>query len=176
MNAKERVARVLRGQAVDRVPIGFFAIDSDTVEHILGRPTYLRAKAKSQIAFWEGRRDEVVVSWKEDFIDQYRKLDFLDVVPICCTAAGLVPSADHHPERPRQVDEKTWEFDDGRVYKYSEITRDLTLVHDPRKWTRTFRKEDYDPAKAAQPADPPVWTLRHLSARRSRVRPRGSEA
>ena len=75
MNGKERVRRALAHEPVDRVPIGFFAIDFDTVERILGHETYLRAKAKSQIAFWEGRRDEVVQSWKEDTIELYRKLE-----------------------------------------------------------------------------------------------------
>jgi hypothetical protein len=36
------------------------------VEKILGHEACLRAKAKSRIAFWESRRDEVVESWKGD--------------------------------------------------------------------------------------------------------------
>ncbi len=54
MDSKERVRRALAHEPVDRVPIGFFAIDFDTVERILGHETYLRAKAKSQIAFGRG--------------------------------------------------------------------------------------------------------------------------
>ncbi|MCZ7646151.1 MAG: hypothetical protein M5U26_12825 [Planctomycetota bacterium] len=155
MNSKERVARTLRGEETDRVPIGFFAIDSDTVEKILGRPTYLRAKAKVQVAFWEGRRDEVVESWKRDTIDLYRKLDFLDIVPVCCMASSVAPPKGYRPEAPRRVDDVTWEFKDGRVYKYSELTQDLTMVHDPRQWTRSFSEEDFDTEKATEKQPPP---------------------
>ena len=49
MNSKERVLATLDGKIPDRVPIGEFAIDFDTVEKIIGHETYLRAKAKSQI-------------------------------------------------------------------------------------------------------------------------------
>jgi hypothetical protein len=79
MTAKERVHAVLAGRIPDRVPIGEFAVDFDTVEKILGHETYLRAKAKSQIAFWEGRQDEVVQSYLEDHIALHRKLD-LDII------------------------------------------------------------------------------------------------
>ena len=66
MNSKERVKTVLNGAIPGKVPWGEFAIDFDTVEKIIGHKTYFRAKAKSQMAFWEGHRDEVVQSWKED--------------------------------------------------------------------------------------------------------------
>ena len=94
MNSKERVQRTLARQPVDRIPIGFFCIDFDTVEKILGHETYLRAKAKSQIAFWEGRRDEVVQSWKEDLIALYKKLDFIDIINVSAMASSLVPPKD----------------------------------------------------------------------------------
>jgi hypothetical protein len=56
MNSRERVLAVFRGQIPDRVPWGEFAVDFDTVERVIGRETFLRAKARSQIALWEGRR------------------------------------------------------------------------------------------------------------------------
>ena len=62
MNSNMRVKQVFRGEIPDRVPIGEFAIDFDTIEKIIGRPTFLRAKAKSKIAFWENRHDEVIES------------------------------------------------------------------------------------------------------------------
>lgn len=131
MNSKERVRRVLAHEPVDRVPIGFFAIDFDTVARILGHETYLRAKAKTQIAFWEGRRDEVVQSWIEDTIALYRKLDFIDIINVGAMASSVAPPKDYEPEPVRQVDATTWAADDGRVWKYSEITADLTLVARP---------------------------------------------
>ena len=62
MNSKQRVLTTLQGKIPDRVPIGEFAIDFDTVEKIIGHETFLRAKARSQIAFWENRHAEVIES------------------------------------------------------------------------------------------------------------------
>jgi len=150
MNSKERVQRTLARQAVDRIPIGFFAIDFDTVEKILGHETYLRAKAKSQIAFWQGRRDEVVQSWKEDLIALYRKLDFIDIINVSAMASSLVPPKNFVPAKVRQVDAATWEAADGRVWKYSAVTADLTLAYDP---TAHFTLEQFDlDAVPSQPA------------------------
>ena len=131
MNGKQRIKAVLAREPVDRIPIGFFAIDFDTVEKILGHETYLRAKAKTQIAFWEGRRDEVVQSWKEDTIELYRKLDFIDIINVGAMASGVAPPKDYAPEKVRRIDANTWEAEDGRVWKYSDITADLTLVYRP---------------------------------------------
>lgn len=82
MDSKTRVKTALNHEVPDKIPFGEFAIDFDTVEKILGHETYVRAKAKSQIAFWEGRRDEVVQSWKEDGVaeDEYLIRDGQDGV------------------------------------------------------------------------------------------------
>ena len=74
MNSRERVLAALEHRPVDRLPLGFFAVDHDTVSRVLGRETFLRHKAKSQIALWEGRRAEVAQSWKEDTIEFYRRI------------------------------------------------------------------------------------------------------
>ena len=138
MNSRERVKAVLEGVIPDRTPIGFFAIDSDIAEQILGRPTYWRAKAKSQIAFWQGRRDEVVQSWIADGIELYKKLDFIDIIPVCCGAAGLCPPKDYEPNPPKQIDEVTWKSNDGKVYRYSPNTKDISIIQDPTIWTMKF--------------------------------------
>ncbi len=146
MDSKERVRRALAHEPVDRVPIGFFAIDFDTVERILGHETYLRAKAKSQIAFWEGRRDEVVQSWREDTIALYRKLDFVDIINVSAMASSVAPPRDYEPERVRRIDANTWEARDGRVWKYSDITADLTVVSEPeRAWSEVDFPMDRQP-------------------------------
>lgn len=154
MNGKERIKAVLAREPVDRIPIGFFAIDFDTVERILGHETYLRAKAKTQIAFWEGRRDEVVQSWREDTIDLYRKLDFIDIINVGAMASGVAPPKDYTPEKVRRIDAKTWEADDGRVWKYSDITADLTVVHSPE---RHYTVEDFPLDAEPQEPDPSVY-------------------
>jgi len=142
MNSRERVLTVFRGETPDRVPWGEFAVDFDTVEKVIGRETFLRAKARSQIALWQGRREEVVDSWRRDAIDFYRATPQLDMVtfPMATWNAGPAGS---QPKAPEKVDESTWRFEDGRVLKYSEATRDITCVEDPREWTREFRAEDF---------------------------------
>ena len=148
MTGKERVRCVLEGKIPDKVPFGEFAVDYDTVERILGHETYLRAKAKSRIAFWEGRRDEVVQSWKEDLVELYHRLDCLDLVNL---SPLLVPPRNYQPAPPRRIDETTWIDDANRVYKYSEITADITMVHDPAEWTREFKEEDFTCTETAPP-------------------------
>jgi len=100
MNSKERVKKVLAGEIPDKVPLGEFAIDCDTVERILGHETYFRAKAKCQIAFWEGRRNEVVQSWKEDCIALFKKLDLMDLINISHIYA---PPKGFKPEAPKKL-------------------------------------------------------------------------
>jgi uroporphyrinogen-III decarboxylase len=156
MNSKERIQRTLARQTVDRIPIGFFCIDFDTAGQILGHETYLRAKAKSQIAFWEGRRDEVVQSWKEDMIALYKKLDFIDIINVAAMASGIVPPKDYVPEKVRKVDDSTWEAADGRVWKYSPVTADLTLAYDP---TAHFSLEQFDLEAAPKEPDPSIFEV-----------------
>ncbi|MFC1735070.1 uroporphyrinogen decarboxylase family protein [Candidatus Hydrogenedentota bacterium] len=140
MNSKERVSAVLEGRMPDRVPIGEFAIDFDTVEKIIGHETYFRAKAKSQIAFWEGRHDEVAESYLKDHIELHEKLDF-DIVTFPW-ATWNIPDPTDEPA-PRKVDENTWEDRYGRVYKYSENTQDITCVKDPVMEATVFAPEDF---------------------------------
>ncbi len=153
MTSKERVRKVLEHKIPDEVPWGEFAVDYDTVEKILGHETYLRAKAKSQIAFWEGRRDEVAQSWREDIVELYKKLDFMDIVNLDAMCTGLLPHKDYKPEKPKKLNENTWEFEDGRIYKYSFITGDITLVQDPQKWTREFKLKDFNPEEEPELPD-----------------------
>jgi hypothetical protein len=132
-------------------PLAFFAIDSDIASRVLGRPTYWRAKAKCQIAFWEGRRDEVVESWKKDAVELYEKLDIIDVIPISVHMAGLCPPKDYQPDPPRKISSDTWEDAEGKVYKYSPVTDDISLVSDPKMWTRQYNLSDYQSLKPCKP-------------------------
>ncbi|MCD6519244.1 MAG: hypothetical protein J7M05_04905 [Anaerolineae bacterium] len=159
MNSKERARTAMLRGIPDKVPLGDFAIDYDTVERILGHETYVRAKAKCQIAYWEGRRDEVVQSLVEDTIALYRKLDIYDIINLCAMTLGLVPPKGYRPEAPRRIDEVTWEYSDGRILKYSEITADITLVYDPQQWTREIRAEDFPLEFEYEEPDPSVFEL-----------------
>ena len=153
MLSKERVRKVLEGEIPDKVPLGEFAVDSDTVERILGHETYFRAKAKCMIAFWDGRRQEVVDSWKEDCIALFKKLDIMDIIHI---AHIYAPPKGYKPEAPKKIDETTWEYKDGRILKYSELTKDLSIVHDPNQWTREI-SENFDLDPEVPPVDPSVF-------------------
>ena len=134
MISNERVYTVLRGEIPVPVPIGEYAVDFDTVEKVLGHETYLRAKAKSQIAIWENRQDELAQSYIEDHVALHEKLD-LDIL-IFAQATYQVPEPSDDPP-PRRVDDTTWED------KYSETTADITCVQDPVAAEKTFRPEDF---------------------------------
>lgn len=140
MNSRARVLAVMRGEVPDRVPIGEFAVDFDTVEKVLGHETYLRAKAKSRIAFWEGRHEEVAQSYIEDHIALFEKLPF-DIITFP-TATFEIPDPSDDPP-PRRIDANTWEDKYGRVYKLSEATADITVVADPVADARVYRPEDF---------------------------------
>jgi len=159
MNSKQRVRVALEGGIPDKVPLGEFAIDADTAARVLGHETYARAKARCQIAYWEGRRDEVVQSLIEDTIALYKKLDLFDIVNLCAMTLGLVPPKGYRPEAPRRVDSVTWEYPDGRVYKYSDVTEDITLVYDPQQWTRPLQEEDFPLSFEYQEPDPSVYEM-----------------
>jgi len=71
MNSKERVRACIRREPTDAVPLGFYLVDHDVISKIIGRPTYVRNSVAAQLAYWDGRRDEVVESMKADVVDFY---------------------------------------------------------------------------------------------------------
>lgn len=155
---KQRVRDALDLKTPDKVPFGEWAIDCDTVERLLGYETYYRAKAKSQIALWEGRRDEVAQSWREDCIALYRKLECIDILTFT-QSAGVLPPRDYEPDPPKRIDDATWEDRRGRIYKYSEITRDITVVHDPTAASYVPRMESFTENAEVRPPDPSCFEV-----------------
>lgn len=139
MNSKQAVYSVLEHKTPAYIPLGTYAIDCDTVEKLLGHETYVRNKVKTQIALWEGRRDEVVQSLKEDSVELFRKLDSIDVI-IPQKEAVILPPADEAPARVKKVSENIWESEDGLVYQISNVTNDVTVVQD----NRVYNIEDFD--------------------------------
>ena len=160
MNSRDRVIAALRHEPVDRVPYGEFAVDSDTVAAVLGRETFVRNKAGSMIALWEGRRDEVAQSWQEDYIEFYRKMDCFDILNPAAMATSLLPPRDYDPgDPPRRIDPDTWQDREGRVYKYSSVTNDITCVDDPVARGRQWTVEEFDAAPLPEPADPSCYEV-----------------
>ena len=153
MTSKERVQAVLRGEMPDRVPWGEWAIDFDTVGKIIGHETFYRAKAKSQMALWAGRRDEVVQSWREDGIAFFKKMDCFDIINIAAMASSVAPPKDYDHEMPKKLDDNTWEFSDGTVVKYSDVTADITKIHDPGVGKQTYSPADFEGEPEVVPPD-----------------------
>ena len=144
MTSKERVQAVLNHENPDQVPWGEWAVDFDTVSRVIGHDTYYRAKAKSQMAFWDGRRDEVIQSWKEDGIEFFRKMYCFDLINVSAMASSVAPPKGYRPEKPRKIDENTWEFSDGSVHKYSDATADITKIYDPNVGKTQYTPADFD--------------------------------
>jgi hypothetical protein len=156
MTSKERVRLTLEGSIPDRVPWGEFAVDFDTVEKIIGHETYLRAKAKSRLAFWEGRHAEVAESYFKDHIELHRKLD-LDIVTFPMATWEIPPETDEPP--PRKVGDSTWEDGFGRVYRYSPQAEDIICVHDPVEEARRYSLEDFKAKPPTPRRDPRSWQI-----------------
>jgi hypothetical protein len=151
MNSRQLVTKVMQGERVDRVPIGEYAIDCDMVERLLGHETYLRAKAKSKIAFWEGRRDEVAQSWREDFIALHKKLPVFDIINLAAEVTAILPPKDAPKVGYKKIDDAIYRLENGDVYRYSQATRDFTLVEYGQ--TPESRIEDYQQEPEIAPVD-----------------------
>ncbi len=146
MNSKERVLQTLDYKEPDRVPIGEWGIDHDTAEKVIGRDTYWRNRRKETLALWAGKRDEVVESYKKDLVELIEKLD-QDLVPV-----HFVPPRDLQPEKIKQIDEKTWEDQGGRIFKYSAGNDAILCVSTPsirrfqsKEEVREFFESEYAP-------------------------------
>ena len=156
MTGKECVRATINREPADRVPLGFYLVDYDIIEHVLGRPTYVRNKIKSQIAFWEGRREEVVESYKKDTVEFYQKIDCCDLVTF--KEAPLVPPPDYEPERPKKIAPDAWRDKQGRIWKISELSNDITIVEDPtRKQEPDYTREMFEGPVQIHPPDPSIY-------------------
>ncbi len=156
MNSKERVRAAIRRERPDKVPLGFYIVDYDIVEKVIGHPTYVRNKVKAQLAFWEGRRDEVVESYKRDTVEFYRRIDIADI--ICFKEAPIVPPKGYRPEDPpRQIASDAWEDSQGRVFKVSYVSNELVCVKDPTIWEREYTVEEFTAPVEDVPPDPSIF-------------------
>lgn len=64
-------------------------------------------------------------------------------MPVCCESAGLCPPKNYQPNPPRQIDDATWQDKDGKIYKYSPITKDITVISDPSVSFGSFRPQEH---------------------------------
>jgi uroporphyrinogen decarboxylase len=123
MLPRERVFAALEHREPDRIPWGEHSIDYNVYEEILGRETFVQAKIKETQAYWDGRRDEVVASYKRDRIDLVRALE-MDIVSV-----GGVPPAGYHPPAMEKLDDVTYRDAHGNLYHVSATTHNLMPFH-----------------------------------------------
>jgi uroporphyrinogen decarboxylase len=120
MLPRERVFAALEHREPDRIPWGEHSINYNVYEDILGRETFVQAKMKETQAYWDGRRDELVESYKRDRLDLVRALD-MDIVSV-----GEVPPKGYHPEPLEKLQEGVYrDNEDGRIHHVSATTHDL---------------------------------------------------
>ena len=119
MLPRERVIAALEHREADRIPWGEHSIDYNVYQDILGRETFVQAKMRETQALWDGRRDEVVASYKRDRLDLVRALE----MDICFV--GGVPPAGYQPQPLEKIDDVTYRDGGGNVYRVSSTTHDL---------------------------------------------------
>lgn len=122
MTPKERVLATLEREEPDRVPSGEFATDYPIIEAALGRRTYWRAKVRETEALWQGKRDAIVQSQKEDIVEFTKKMG-LEMVPVI-----LVPSKHEEFEKPKLIARNTWRDKEGNVFKVAEGSQNLICI------------------------------------------------
>ena len=157
MNSKERVRAALAGEQVDKIPLGFYVVDYDTIERVIGHETYVRNKIGIQVALWEGRRDEVAQSLKEDTVAFCRKIDCADL--LLPKEAQLLPPKDYAPDPPRRIGKDRWRDREGRVYQAVPEVNDIQCIHDPVLLARTFTLADFLGAIEPSAPDPSVFEV-----------------
>ena len=158
MNSKQRVQAAIARQPVDRVPLGFYTVDYDTIERVIGHKTYVRNKIEIQLALWDGRRDEVAQSLKEDVVAFYRKIDCADV--LLPKEAQLLPPRDYQPDPPKRIADDKWEDREGRIYQIAPNANEIHCIHDPALATREYAVEHFEAlSEEVIPPDPSVFEV-----------------
>ncbi|MEN6642048.1 MAG: uroporphyrinogen decarboxylase family protein [Armatimonadia bacterium] len=119
MLPRERVATTLSFREPDLVPWGEHSIDYTTYEMVLGRESLVQGKMKQTRAMWEGRRDDVVASYKRDVPDLVEALG-MDIVTI-----GMCPAKGARETPLEQIDHETFRDSAGNIHRVSKTTHDL---------------------------------------------------
>lgn len=168
MNSIERVANAIARKPVDRIPLGFYAVDHDIVEKVLGRRSILRNKVEIQIALWYGRRDEIAEQLKNDAVEFYRKIDCADI--ILAKEAQILPPKSYEPENPEKMPDDNYKMKDGRIFKAVAEHNDVQCIYDPRPAKEYSVKDFEGDQKPGQPDTSQFEVFDHLVAKLGKER------
>jgi uroporphyrinogen decarboxylase len=119
MIPRARVECTLAFEEPDLVPWGEHSIDYTTYEMVLGRESFVGGKFRQTKAMWDGRRDEIVASYKRDIPDLAKALGF-DIITV-----GRCPARGTRTTAMEQVDHETYRAANGNLYRISATTHDL---------------------------------------------------
>lgn len=160
MTAKDRVKAAIERKTSDKVSLGLYAVDHDTISKVIGRPTYVRNKPEFRRAvFFEGRRDEVVERMKQDVVDFYKKIDCVDLLTL--KEARCTPPKGFKPEKPvRKIDENTYEDKEG-IWRLQPDHNDLMLERNKSKSElKTYSENEFeDRTPPTAPVDPSCFEV-----------------
>jgi uroporphyrinogen decarboxylase len=123
MLPKSRVIAALEHRKSDRVPIGEIGVDYTITEQALGHETLYRAKWKEYMAYWQGRREEIVEHYKRDIVGLARKFEW-DFVP-----APLVPPRLPKYAFPEFIDQYRWRNANGSEWIYSPVSEGHAICY-----------------------------------------------
>jgi hypothetical protein len=157
MTSRERVKAAIRFEEPDRVPLACYAIDCDTASRVLGRESFIRNKAAQRIAYWEGRRDEVVEGLIRDIPELFQKLDIYDLIHL--RKIAVVPPKGHHPPEPKQIEDGVWETEGGQTLKYSPITNEIAAVSHKTNWDSEYTLDQFDLDPEVEPEDESIYEV-----------------
>ena len=157
MNSKERVIAAIERRPVDKVPLGLYAVDHDTIAAVLGRPTYVRNRCACARVAWEGSDadvEEATESIIQDLIEFYRKLDCVDLLTFKETQ--VTPRSMRLESKPRRLDKNTYEHADGSVYRLAEASNSMARVHSatPEAELPHYAPEMFADRTPPEPPDP----------------------
>ncbi len=119
MLPRERVLTALKHREPDIVPWGEHSIDYNIYEQVLGRKTFISAKFRLTKAWWDGRREEIISSYKKD------TLDLVDALGLDIIIASRMPSVLEQEKPMEKMDDETYRDDKGNIFRVSSVTRDL---------------------------------------------------
>ena len=119
MLPRDRVFAALEHREPDRIPWGEHSINYNVYEAVLGRESFVQAQFRETKAYWDGRRDEIVESYKRDKIDLVRALE-MDIIPV-----RQVPPKGHQPAPMKKLDEETYQDEGGSIFHISATTHAL---------------------------------------------------